>query len=57
MRFKYSTWTKKLLSTQSELEKIDQLTVHNQDGKVIVYTTKDLQLSLMEKIRQSDFYL
>ncbi|MCU4163528.1 hypothetical protein [Carboxylicivirga caseinilyticus] len=55
MRFKYSTWTKKLLSTQSELDKIDQMTVHNLDGKVVVYTAKDLQLSLIEKIRQSHF--
>nr|WP_319399765.1 hypothetical protein [uncultured Carboxylicivirga sp.] len=55
MQFRYLSWTKKILSSQKELDKVDQMTVHFENGSVAVYSNSELKQSLIEKIRQSSF--
>ncbi|MBS2097695.1 hypothetical protein [Carboxylicivirga linearis] len=55
MCFRYLSWTKKLLSSNKELEKVDQLTVHYANGSIKVYTNNELQMSLIDRIRQSSY--
>jgi len=55
MRFRYLSWSNKLLSSNKELEKVDQLTVHYAKGSIIVYANNELQMSLIDRIRHSSY--